>query len=117
MPARVVKLAQGQNRAADTGIFNANEINTLVILLAQAIRVTVRRNQVDSIACVSLVKTAEFRWCTAGVPRIRQKPIRHFYQRLPSIQPSGRALRACGGQHRQPLEPGKFAGGTGWANV
>jgi hypothetical protein len=79
--------AQGQNRTADTGIFNANKINNLLILLAQAIRGTVRQNQVDSIACVSLAKTAEFRRCTAGVPRIRQKPIKKFYQQTPRIWP------------------------------
>jgi len=82
--------AQGQNRTADTGIFNVNKINNLLILLAQAIRGTVRQNHVDSIACVSLAKTAKFRRCTADVPRIRRKPIRNFYQQALRIQPSRR---------------------------
>jgi hypothetical protein len=46
--------AQGQNRTADTRIFNANKFNNLLILLTQAICGTVRRKQVDSTACVSL---------------------------------------------------------------
>jgi hypothetical protein len=75
--------AQGQNRTADTGIFNVNKINNLLILLPQAIRGTVRQNQVDSIACVSLAKAAESRRCTAAVPRIRRKPIKKFYQQSP----------------------------------
>ena len=32
---------------ADPGIFNANKINNLLIFLEQAIRGTVRQNQVD----------------------------------------------------------------------
>jgi hypothetical protein len=32
---------------ADTGIFNANKINNLLIFLKQAIRGTVRQNQID----------------------------------------------------------------------
>ena len=71
---RVADGAQRQNRTADTGIFNANKINELLILLEQAICGKVRQTQVNSIACVSLTQTAEFRWFTAGVPRIRQIP-------------------------------------------
>ena len=78
---------------ADPGIFNANQINNLLIFLEQAIRGTVRQNQIDSIACVSLARSVEFRRCAAGVPRIRRKPIKNFYQQTPRIRPPGRAVR------------------------
>jgi hypothetical protein len=54
----------------DTGIFNACKINNLLILLAQAVHGTVSRNQVYSIACVSLIRTAEFRQCTVSAAGI-----------------------------------------------
>jgi hypothetical protein len=98
--------AQGQNRTADTGIFNANKINNLLILLKQAIRGTVRQNQVDSMLLLVWSNQRGF----GGVPRTHQKPIKNFYQQTPRIRPSRRAVRACGGQDWQPLDRGEFAG-------
>jgi hypothetical protein len=48
---------------------NANKLNELLILLEQGIRRTVRRNQVDSTACVGLAKTNDIGRAELGAVR------------------------------------------------
>ena len=63
-----------------------------------------RQNYVDSTACVSLAQTAEFRWCTASVPRIQpsrramRRALRSVARSYPAIH-GGMSCWACRTRH------------------